>query len=141
MEKYKVSKGINKLFYQGLLSGLFILPAIGFAQVKNVWALGDGEKVFRFDLEHPCKNGNFIWDGKTIHLKGLYNETLACQVIIETDTNGADGIEIAIDPPVNTATGKVIGGNTLKYGTAGSIEIYTEHYLHVENPTKPNWFY
>lgn len=141
MGKYKVSKGINKLFYQGLLSGLLILPAIGFAQVKNVWALGDGEKVFRFDLEHPCKNGNFIWDGKTIHLKGLYNETLACQVIIETDTNGADGIEIAIDPPVNAATGKVIGGNTLKYGTAGSIEIYTEHYLHVENPTKPNWFY
>ncbi|BBE20225.1 hypothetical protein AQPE_4416 [Aquipluma nitroreducens] len=141
MGKYKVSKGIYNLLYQGLLSGLFILPAIGFAQVKNVWALGDGEKVFRFDLEHPCKNGNFIWDGKTIHLKGLYNETLACQVIIETDTNGADGIEIAIDPPVNAATGKVIGGNTLKYGTAGSIEIYTEHYLHVRNPTKPNWFY
>ena len=32
----------------------------------------------------PDKNGNFIWDGKTIHLKGLFNEVLAFQVIVET---------------------------------------------------------
>ncbi len=124
-----------------LLIGIIFLPFNGLCEIKNVWALGDGEKVFRFDLDHPNKKGNFTWDGKTIHLKGLYNETLACQIIVETDNNGAEGIEIAIDLPVNAITKKTIGGNTLKYGSAGSFELFTEHYLHVKDSTQPNWFY
>lgn len=124
-----------------ILSCLFIVPFIGFAQVKKVWALGDGEKVFREDIQHPDKNGNFIWDGKVIRLKGLYNETLAFQVIAENGTDTARNIELAVDVPVNKASGKTIGGNTLKCGPAGSIEIFSEHYLQVKDSTPPNWFY
>jgi hypothetical protein len=122
-----------------LLLGLF--QHCVFGQIKKVWALGDGEKVFRDDKNHPDKNGNFIWDGKIISLKGLYNEVLAFQVIVETDTSGAKGIELSVDAPVQKVSGKTIGGNTLKYGPQGTIEIFTEHYLHVTDSTLPNWYY
>lgn len=32
----------------------------------------------------------------------------------------------------------MIGGSTLKYGPAGTVEIFTEHYLHVTDSTHPN---
>jgi hypothetical protein len=111
------------------------------AQVKYVWALGDGEKVFRNEDSHPDKNKNNIWDGKTIRLKGLYNEVLAFQVIIETDKQGAKAVEINVDAPVEKISSYVIGGNTLKYGPQGTIEVFSEHYLHVIDSTQPNWFY
>ena len=120
---------------------LLLLPAIAFSQIKKVWALGDGEKVFRNDGNHPDKNGNFTWDGKTIHLKGLYNEVLAFQVIVETEIQGAKAIELSVDAPVHRESHKIIGGSTLKYGPGGAIEIFSEHYLHVIDSTHPNWYY
>ena len=54
----------------------------GYSQVRNVWALGDGEKVYRNEDNHADKNGNLIWDGNAIRLQGLYNEVLAFQVIV-----------------------------------------------------------
>jgi hypothetical protein len=111
------------------------------AQIKNVWVTGDGEKVFRDDLNHPDKSGNFTWDGKAIHLKGLYNEVLAFQVIVENGAGSAKGIELTVDALLNKASGGIIGGNTLKYGPQGTIEIFTEHYLHVKDSTLPNWYY
>ncbi|MEO9022951.1 MAG: hypothetical protein ABI237_03860 [Ginsengibacter sp.] len=134
-------KRLNRLFQQALLSTLFLLSSCGFAQIKTVWALGDGEKVFRNDLNHPDKIKNFTWDGKTIRLKGLYNEVLAFQVIVESGSGGARNVELSVDAPLDKMSGKTIGGNTLKYGIGGTIEIFTEHYLQVEDPTKPNWFY
>jgi hypothetical protein len=123
-----------------LLSSVFI-PAITFCQIKNVWALGDGEKVFRDDLNHPSKKGNLTWDGKTIHLTGLFNEVLAFQIIVETGNDSARSIEVTITNPTNKASAKTIGGNTLKHGIDGTIEIFTEHYLHIKDSTRPNWFY
>ncbi len=111
------------------------------SQITHVWALGDGEKVFRDEADHPDKNGNFIWDGKTIHLKGLYNEVLAFQVIIETGIQGAKGIELSLEAPMHKESRRMIGANTLKYGSGGTIEIFSEHYLHVKDSTHPNWYY
>ena len=111
------------------------------AQLKTIWALGDGEKVFREDIAHPDKGGNAIWDGDTIRLKGLYNEVLGFQVIVEAGDDSAKGIELAISYPVNKASGKTIGSNTLKYGPEGTVEVFTEHYLQVKDSTRPNWFY
>ena len=108
---------------------------------KKIWALGDGEKVFREDQDHPGKNGNFTWDGTTIHLKALYNEVLAFQIIVETGLPGAKSLELSVDAPLHKPSGKTIGGNTLKYGPGGTIEVFTEHYLHVTDSTLPNWYY
>ena len=113
------------------------------AQVQTLWALGDGEKVFREDLDHFAKRGNYIWDGNTIRLKGLYNEVLAFQLIVETGSQGVDNIEIAVTNPLHSSSGKAIGGSTLKYGPAGTIELFSQHYLLVREDryTRPAWFY
>lgn len=131
---------INALLIVGILMA-HSTPTL--SQINNVWTLGDGEKVFGNDLNHPSKNSNYTWDGDTIRLKGFYNEVLAFQVIVETGENGADNVEIAIDKPVDKRSGKVIGGNTLKYGPDGTIEVFTQHYLNVKenNYTRPAWFY
>jgi hypothetical protein len=120
---------------------LFQFQESGISQIVRVWALGDGEKVYRNEINHPAKNGNFIWDGHTIHLKGLYNEVLAFQVIVETARSGARAIELVVEAPMHPQSHKVIGGNTLKYGPQGTIEIFSEHYLHVSDSTAPLWFY
>ena len=118
-----------------ILLTVLLFPQTGIGQVKNVWVLGDGEKIFRDDREHPDKNGNFIWDGKAIRLNGLYNEVLAFQVIVETDKVPVENVHVSVDMPVNKASGKIIGGNTLKYGPSGTIEIFSEHYLNVKDST------
>ncbi|MEO9005472.1 MAG: hypothetical protein ABI288_12080 [Ginsengibacter sp.] len=141
MKRYTLGRRINELFRWAASAALFLLPAFGFAQITTVWALGDGEKVFRNDLNHPDKMKNFTWDGKKVRLKGLYNEVLAFQVIVEGGSEGVNNLELSVDAPFNKVSGKSIGGNTLKYGTGGTVEIFTEHYLHVEDPTHPNWFY
>lgn len=124
-----------------MVLGYLLIPLSGYAQIENIWALGDGEKVFGDNLNHPNKDGNLIWDGEIIHLQGLYNEVLAFQVILEAASEGVEGIEIAVDSPLNQDSGNSIGANTLKYGPSGTIEIFTQHYLQVENPTEPQWFY
>lgn len=141
MTEFKFQRKINRLFWRATCAALFLLPVYGLAQVKTVWALGDGEKVFRNELNHPDKIKNFTWDGKTIRLKGLYNEVLAFQVIVESGSEGAENVELSVDAPLNKLSGKAVGNNTLKYGAGGTIEIFAEHYLHVQEPTLPNWFY
>src|SRR5690606_9991133 len=121
--------------------GICAFPKEGLAQALKVWALGDGEKVYREDFAHPDKNGNSIWDGKTLRLKGLYNEILAFQVIVETGKDSARSIDLSLDLPVHKTSGKVIGGNTLAYGPSGAVEIFTEHYLLVKDSTPPDWHY
>lgn len=128
----------RRIFF--LISAILLLQNTSHAQIKSIWALGESEKVFRDDDNHPDKNGNFVWDTKQVRLRGLYNEVLAFQIIVEAGMEGAQGIEVAITAPVHES-GKTIGGTTLKYGTGGSIEIFTQHYLHVKDSTRSNWFY
>jgi hypothetical protein len=120
---------------------LTICAQTGHAQIKKVWAVGDGEKVFRNDLLHADKNGNAVWDGKTIRLKGLYNEVMAFQIIVETGNDSAKSLEINVDAPSNKQSGKTIGSNSMKYGPSGTIELFTEHYLLVQDSTPPDWHY
>lgn len=124
------------------MTGMFFWFSFsGNAQITNVWALADGEKVFREDLMHPYKQKNAIWDGKRIHMKGLYNEVIAFQVVVESGLEGAQSVELAIEYPLHKESGRVIGGNSMKYGPDGTIEIFTEHYLLVTDSTNPNWYY
>jgi hypothetical protein len=141
LKKYTLWRGSNKLFWRTAWAALFLLPAYGFAQINKVWTWGDGEKKIRNDLNHLGKIKNFTWDRKTIRLKGLYNEVLAFQVIVEIGSEGAKNVELSVDALLNKRSGKTIGSNTLKYGTGGTIEIFAEHYLQVEDPIQPNWYY
>lgn len=124
-----------------LLIIITLCPLIGYSQINHIWALGDGEKIFRDNLSHPAKKGNLTWHNNRIHIKGMFNEVVAFQVIAETGNEGAQQVDLIIEFPVHNSSGKVIGGSTLKYGPAGTIAIFTEHYLHVTQATPPNWYY
>ena len=136
---FKYRSSFKHVFFAVLIL-LFASKVNG--QVVSVWAIGDGEKIFRNDTDHPGKEKNSIWDGEAIHLRGLYNEVLGFQIIVEIDSTGARGLEISMSPPVHKKSGHMIGGGgAIPYGDQGFIELFTQHYLHVEKPTEPNWFY
>ncbi len=112
------------------------------AQVLDVWAISDGEKVFKYHTDHFAKRANSIWNGRLIKLKGLYNEVIGFQIIVELGHEGSRALEIAMAPPIHKATGHTIGGDAcILYGPQGSIELFSQHYLHVTRPTKPAWYY
>jgi hypothetical protein len=104
--------------------------------------VNDGEKIYRYQSDSPLKQKNSVWDGGTVRLKGLYNEVLAFQVIVEADSFGARAVEIMVEPPVHLGSGRVIGpSGPLLYGPGGTIEVFSEHYIQVRRPTRPLWFY
>ncbi len=112
------------------------------ADIIEVWAVGDGEKVFKFNTEHFAKNGNSVWNGQEIRLRGLYNEVLAFQIILVLDSMGAEALELSISPPFHQQRSDRLGDiGQHPYGPKGGFELFTQHYLHVTRPTLPNWFY
>ncbi|HLA40024.1 MAG TPA: dockerin type I repeat-containing protein [Candidatus Glassbacteria bacterium] len=128
---------------QGLISGKRQPESIVLSHsVKKVWAVGDGEKIFRDDTSHFAADSNSIWDGDSIRLAGLFNEVLGFQVIVQADSRGADGVEIEVSPLVCDSTGNVIApAGGIPYGPAGYLDLFSQHYIRVINPTNPNWYY
>ena len=126
-----------------LLVITFFLSSFHFqAQINDVWAIGDGEKIFKYNTNHFAKHKNSIWDGKKISLKGLYNEVLGFQIVVELDSTGSKSLEISMTPPIHYKSKKIIGGDgSIKYGNNGSIDLFSQHYLYVKRPTKPAWYY
>jgi len=123
-----------------LLSSLAARPAP--AAITRVWAVGDGEKIYRYESGQAFCDRNSVWDGGRIGLVGLYSEVLAFQVIVEADSLGARAVEISVDPPVNRQSGRAIGSaGSSAYGPGGWIEVFSEHYVRVRQPNKPLWFF
>ena len=114
------------------------------ASVTGVWAVDDGQKIYRYQNDHVLRRGNSIWDGKSIRLEGFYNEILGFQIIIEADSFGAREVEVVIDPPLHAASGRRIGGTVpVNFGPGGALELFSQHYLKLEDLTeiksKTNW--
>src|SRR5437870_4519375 len=105
-----------------------------------VWAVNDGEKVERDDLDNPNKTANSAWDGHKVKLFGARNELLAFQVIVE---GGADGIRqlTAAMPELRLRGGRVriaykapVADPTQYAGRP--IQLFSVHYLNVTEPTR-----
>jgi len=123
-----------------LISAVLSSPA--YCAITDVWAVGDGEKVYRYEARHHSKESNSVWDGRKISLKGLYNEVLAFQVIVEADSFGAKAVEVSVEPPVHRSSGTVIcAASPVSYRPGGSIEVFSQHYIRVKTPNKPLWFF
>lgn len=110
-----------------------------------VWAVHDGEKVERDDLDHPAKAGNTAWRDGTVHLFGGRNEVLAFQVVVESDDAGIAGLDAKLASLTRRG-----GGAQIKYAPPGEdpsnsvdrpIEIFTENYMHVTEPTHASWIW
>src|SRR4030095_8460360 len=72
------------------------IPSVCPASVRLIWAVNDGEKVERDDLNNPNKSANSAWDGKRIKIFGARNEIIAFQLIVEADKTGISGLRVAL---------------------------------------------
>ena len=129
-----------------LLGTVFLLGAsLTAAAVRSVWAVNDGEKIARDDLNNPNKPTNSAWDGHKIKIFGARNEIIAFQLIIETDSKGIDRLSVAL--PVLSQKG---GKARINYTPPAldptnyvnrPIQIFSENYMKVETASHAEWVY
>jgi hypothetical protein len=70
--------------------------------IQRIWAVDDGEKIKREDLQHPLADSskNMVWDGEKIQIFGARNEIVAFQLIIEAGASGASDVDRLRDLPI-----------------------------------------
>ena len=127
-----------------LLSCL-LLPARATGSVAGVWAVNDGEKVGRDDLNNPNKRANSAWDGRTIKLFGARNEVIAFQVVVEAGRDGVQSLTARL-PEL-----RLKGGNArITYAPPAAdptdyagrpIQVYSVNYMNVTEPTHASWVF
>jgi hypothetical protein len=132
----------------------------------TVWAIHDGQKILRDDLNSPYKSRNAIWDGRTIHLTAGRNEIIAFQVIVESGAAGIQRLSAALpsltlsksssqpQPAASTAGGPNESEQTparqqrIQYAAPAAdptlyrdrpIGIYAQHYMHVTDASRAEW--
>src|SRR5215212_12208130 len=82
----------QKLTGRILLLALLLCSSALVVRAQTVWAVNDGEKVERDDLNNPNKRGNSAWDGRKIKIFGARNEVIAFQVIVEAGREGVESL-------------------------------------------------
>jgi hypothetical protein len=120
------------------------LAARADAGVRTVWAINDGDKVKRDDLQHRGRAQNSAWDGRTILLFGARNEIIAFQVIVGSDDHGIKKLGARL--PVLAST----SGDRIAYRAPAAdptdyvdrpIQVFVEHYMHVTVPSRASWIF
>ncbi|HKG12647.1 MAG TPA: hypothetical protein VKB12_04890 [Pyrinomonadaceae bacterium] len=135
---------MRKLLSAALLSCV-ILQASALASVARVWAVNDGEKVERDDLNNPNRRGNSAWDGRAIRVFGARNEVLAFQVIVEAGREGIKSLTARL--PELRLKG---GGARISYAPPAAdptdyagrpIQVFSVNYMNVTEPTHASWVF
>jgi hypothetical protein len=113
------------------------------AQAQTIWAVNDGAKIERDDLQNPLKRGNSAWDGHKISLFGARNEVIAFQVIVEAGPLPIKQLSVTL-PVLTHPRGHIVyvppAPDPTQY-TGHPIQIFTANYLHVTTPTQAGWIY
>lgn len=113
--------------------------------LATAWAIHDGEKVERDDLEHPARAANAAWRDGIARIFGGRNEIVAFQVVVESDQAGITGLDVRL-PGLTRRT----GGGAVAYAPPGEdpsntverpIQIFTEHYMNVTEPSRARWVF
>lgn len=126
---------------------LLILPMAGRAGINRIWAVNDGEKIKRDDLNNPNRLENSAWDGQTISIFGARNEIVGFQVIVEAGASGAKQVDVSLDELVHADGSKLAWRPPTEDPTDTrdrQIERFIEHYLEIAQPSPPvplGWFY
>lgn len=135
----------------GTLSLLVLLitqplwPLSASASMRRVWAINDGEKVERDDLDNPNKSSNSAWDGRRIKIFGARNEIIAFQVIVEAGPEGIQKLRVSL-PDLRHAN----GGARIRYTApildptnyvGRSIQLFSVNYMNVEAASHADWVF
>ena len=137
---------VKRRSFAALLAFTYLLFAVtASASVRHIWAVNDGEKVERDDLNNPNKSTNSAWDGHKIKIFGARNEIIAFQLIVEAGQDGINRLTVAL--PELARQG---GGARIKYVSpeidptiyvGRPIEIFSVNYMNVETPSHAEWIY
>lgn len=82
------------------------------AEIARVWAVDDGTKVYDQDFDHPLRDRNLTFDGKTVKLVAARNEIVSFQVVVEGGETATAGVSLGVDGDI-----------------PGSLDIFAEHYV------------
>src|SRR5678816_394370 len=83
--------------FELLLLAALLLPINAYASVQAVWAVNDGEKVERDDLNNSNKSSNSAWDGRKVKVFGARNEIIAFQVIVQAGTSSIQKLSVSLN--------------------------------------------
>jgi len=114
--------------------------------LSRVWAIDDGEKIKRDDINNPLASDpdNAVWKNDSIYLFGGKNEIVAFQLILQADSSGAKNVNVRINDLYN-GTAVIPGsdsGSSDPFDYRGrNIELFTEHYLNITKRSPPLWFF
>jgi len=89
----------SKIIFIGILSLIVLSGSLRTnAGIKRVWAVDDGEKIRREDINSPLASdvNNSVWKNKTANLFGAKNEIIEFQLILEAESEGACWVMIVI---------------------------------------------
>ncbi|HEY8227450.1 MAG TPA: glycoside hydrolase domain-containing protein [Pyrinomonadaceae bacterium] len=113
--------------------------------VRTVWAVNDGEKIERNDLNNPNKRGNSAWNGQKIKIFGARNEIIAFQLIVEADQAGIDRLKVTLpqlaQKGVKTRIVYAAPALDPTNYVGRPIEIFSVNYMNVEVPSHAEWVY
>ncbi len=111
--------------------------------IKTIWAVNDGERVRKDDLNNPNKESNSAWDGKKVKLFGGRNEIIAFQLIVEAGGKGINELSVKF-PGLTHKDGK----SAIKYVppekdptlyVGRPISIFSENYMFVSEHSNASW--
>lgn len=121
------------------------LPQAGAAAVRHVWAVNDGEKVERDDLDNPNRKGNSVWDGRKIKLFGSRNELIAFQLIVEAGDGKIKQLSVSL-PELRRQNGRGViayvppAPDPTNY-VGRPIQIFSVNYMNIQTPSHAEWVY
>src|SRR5258706_13298213 len=128
-----------------LLITHLLWPVNASASVRYVWAVNDGEKIERDDLDNPNKNSNSAWDGRRIRIFGARNEIIAFQLMVEAGSDGIKQLSVSL-PELRQQGGKA----RITYAAqaldptnyAGRpIQLFSLNYMQVETASHAEWVF
>jgi hypothetical protein len=126
-----------------LLLNLLVLSANVFASVRTVWAVNDGEKIERDNLNNPNKKQNSAWDGHKIKIFGARNEIVAFQVIVEAGSEPIRQLTVRL-PELRQHNGTarityLAPANDPTNYVNRPIQIFSVNYMYVDKPSYADW--
>jgi hypothetical protein len=127
-----------------LLASLMPAP-VAFADVRALWAVNDGEKVERDDLNNLNKTANSAWDGRKIKVFGARNEVIAFQLMVEAGPQGINQLHVRL-PELRRrgGNGRIVytppAADPTNY-VGRPIQLFSVNYMNVTLATRANWVF
>ena len=132
-------------FTTALIIFYLLCSQTALGSVGTIWAVNDGEKVERDDLNNPNKANNSAWDGRKVKIFGARNEIIAFQLIVEADQDGIKKLDVKL-PQLTQKNGKgritydVPISDPTNY-TGRPIQIFSVNYMNVQVASHAEWVY